>query len=69
MYEQPQTLSFTIPGPWPLSFDSSLTAGLCNASPWLEGVSALASVPRRSRSRRFKLGRGFVKGVSDGSNS
>jgi len=62
MYEQPQTLSFSIPGPWPLSFDSSLTAGLGNASPWLEGAGAGVSVPRRSRSRRFKLGRGFVKG-------
>lgn len=63
MYEHPETLSFRIPGPWPLSFDSSLTAGLGNDnSPWLEGVSAGVSVPRRSRSRRFKLGRGFVKG-------
>ena len=63
MYAKPETLSFTLPGPWPLSFDSSLTSGLGNDnSPWLEGVSALASVPRRSRSRRFKLGRGFVKG-------
>jgi hypothetical protein len=59
MYEH---ISFTIPGPWPLSFDSSLTAGLGNTSPWLEGAGAVASVSRRSRSRRFKLGRGFVKG-------
>lgn len=61
MHEQPETLSFSIPGPWPLSFDSSLAAGLGNISPWLEGASTLASVPRRSRSRRFKVGRGFVK--------
>lgn len=63
MYEHPETMSFRIPGPWPLSFDSSLTAGLGNDnSPWLEGVSARAGVSRRSSSRRFKVGRGFVKG-------
>ncbi len=60
MYEQPQTLSFDYP--WPLSFDSSLTAGLGNTSPWLEGAGAVDGVSRRSRSRRFKLGRGFIKG-------